>query len=133
MLRKCRAVPTPKLPTRYRENLRSRLNPGRTVLKKCSGVPHLTQHANVTALRHRGCSIYCSEIFRTLFPEPYVIECRHCSRKMFSLLDMRATMHCYNLLLICIKHHTMIYDLFISKCTFQTFLLVDFCPILTFT
>ena len=48
---------------------------------------------------------------------------------MFSLLYMRATVHCYSSLLIRIIHRTMIYDLFISKCIFQAFLLIEFCPI----
>ena len=57
----------------------------------------------------------------------------HTVLEQFSLLYMSATMHCYISLLIRIIHRTMIYDLFISKRTFQTFLLIEFCQILAFT
>ena len=39
-----------------------------------------------------SCSIYCLGVFENTAPEPYVMECTHCSRTVVSLLYMHATM-----------------------------------------
>ena len=51
-----------------------------------------------------GCSIYYSKVFTCY--RTVCNECTHCSRTMFSLLYMSATMHCYISLLIHIIHRT---------------------------
>ena len=85
------------------------------------------RHARLIHVACRLLHLLFWSIWNTV-PELCVMECTHCSRTRFSLLYMRATMHCYISLLIRKIHRTMIYNLFVSKCTFQTFLLVEFCP-----